>query len=80
MLYYEVHGRDAAGKSWQVCGELHGDFDILAPKSLQQIGQYCFQQLTHGEATYGNPGQGGCHGPYSISKLTIEKLGDTHAN
>jgi hypothetical protein len=48
-----------------------GDFPFLSDEALHAS----FEALTHGKAEYGNPGKG-CVGPYKITKLLIEFVGD----
>jgi hypothetical protein len=47
------------------------DFGSIADLALRDT----FQKLTNGKAVFGSPGVG-CKGPYTITKLVVEKIAD----
>lgn len=73
MTYrYLVEGTAAGGQTWATEGRITvaqaGDF----PRVTQDALRDSFMQLTSGKAVYGQPGVG-CTGPYTITKLTVER-------
>ncbi len=68
---YRVEGTGGKGQAWIVSGTLtvpRGGFSEATQQTLRDA----FAKLTRGEATYGEPGHGGCTGPYTIRKLVVE--------
>lgn len=72
MITYTAQGLDGAGNDFEIIGTVEGKHP-LDLEALKYIGQDVFRQLTQGRATYGHPGVDGCHGPYDIRVLTLEK-------
>jgi hypothetical protein len=67
---YLVEGTDGSGAEWSVKGALSAVDEERARKLAQQL---AFQELTGGRATFGKPGDGGCRGPYKITKLEVKE-------
>src|SRR5262245_35671086 len=72
MAHYEytVNGLDGTGTPWMASGTVlaeQGNFREAADAALRES----FLKLTQGKAVYNNPGQGGCHGPYTILSLLV---------
>jgi hypothetical protein len=68
---YVVSGTAAAGQTWETTGTVEsnpGNFRVLSDVVMSGA----FAQLTEGRAVFGFPGIG-CRGPYSITKLVIER-------
>jgi hypothetical protein len=65
-------GTAAHGQTWETSGYVEGAREGDFPIVLQQAMMQSFEQLTGGKAIFGLPGIG-CHGPYSISKFSVEK-------
>jgi hypothetical protein len=67
VIQFTINGTGGTGETWQTAGEVeaewHKAFDVAMRAS--------FEQLTHGKAVYGNPGKGGCRGPYKISRVEL---------
>ena len=70
---YDIVGTAANDQTWSTMGEVEveqlGNFPDVPMLALQDS----FLKLTHGNAVYGLPGVG-CDGPYTIIKMTIEKV------
>ena len=58
---------DSDKQVWQTKGKVHCEFR----ESLDVAMKQSFYQLTTGKAVYGNPGAGGCRGPYTVTMLSI---------
>jgi hypothetical protein len=68
---WTVAGTAADGQTWQTTGEIDvatgGDFH----PALTNVMRLSFQQLTKGNAVFGQPGVG-CRGPYMITRYVVE--------
>jgi hypothetical protein len=71
MLTFTISGTDGNGNEWNYGGELPQFDNPLDLSVAMQIGKDAFAFLTHNEAHYGEPGKGGCRGPYRVHSLTI---------
>jgi hypothetical protein len=69
---YWVSGTGAESRWWDVTGEVEADlggFSDAVGKAMSEV----FRDLhPAGGVVYGRPGEGGCKGPYTIKKFTIE--------
>ena len=70
-LKYTVIGSAHVGGAYEVTGEIHAD-SPLDPEAHNAACVDSFRKLTSGKAVFGKPGQGGCRGPYKVSKLVLE--------
>jgi hypothetical protein len=72
---WEVSGTAADGQTWTTSGsvatEREGEF-FSVPGEVMRLS---FIELTDGRAVYGSPGLH-CRGPYSFTRLLIEREGD----
>ena len=72
---FVIEGTGAGDATWLTKGtvttEREGDF----PNALRAAQAACFEQLTRGDATYGQPGRGGCAGPYRILSFLVTRVG-----
>lgn len=68
LYRFHFEGTGGDGSAWAAEGEVmceaHDAFDFAMHDT--------FAQLTAGKAVYGKPGQGGCRGPYTISRMVID--------
>jgi len=74
-----MRGLDGQGNPWVTQGTVYcqgPNFDA----AVSQVQRESFEQLTQGKATYGQPGKGGCRGPYTITELHAEKADDSQVN
>ena len=67
---FTINGKAATGETWATSGTVHCEF----ADSFKEAVKDTFLQLTHGRATYGQPGVAGCKGPYRIMYVLIEEL------
>lgn len=74
--HFTIDGTGAGGKPWQTRGIVTTAQDGNFPAALVDAQRQTFDQLTHGEAIYGHPGEAGCTGPYRINRLMIERTDD----
>lgn len=73
MIRFTISGTDARGREYEVSGHTEGQ-NVLDPDCFMHIGMAAFDLLTHGKAKYGEPGRGGCKGPYDVRVIKLEKL------
>jgi hypothetical protein len=50
------------------CKAARGDYPMAARNAMSDS----FKAITGGDTTYGRPGEGGCRGPYTITKLVLK--------
>jgi len=68
---FEFRGTAANNQTWWTTGTVEDNAnDIMAVFNTAM--RLSFQQVTQGRAIYGQPGIG-CHGPYDIERIHIEK-------
>ena len=67
--HFTFEGTGSNAQTWTTTGYIECEFNDVFDKASQQT----FIQLTNGEAIYGNPGVGGCHGPYNITRVVIRQ-------
>jgi hypothetical protein len=67
--YVTIEGSAADGQTWKTVSEMMCEFHDTFSLAMVES----FQQLTKGQAVFGKPGVG-CHGPYDIHKVTIERV------
>ena len=67
---FTINGKAASGETWCTSGTVYTEFADCFTAAVRDT----FQQLTHGRATYGQPGVAGCKGPYRIMSVLIEEL------
>lgn len=67
---FSVSGKTGGGADWTVMGETRGMFMVAVNNAIEQA----LLDLTDGKATFGEPGKGGCAGPYTITKFVIEEV------
>lgn len=72
-LRYVVQGSGAGDAAYELTGEVEGTSPI-DPEAHDRATRAAFHQLTSGKAVFGKPGEGGCHGPYKVSRLTLEMV------
>lgn len=69
MIAYRVSGTAQSGAlTWTVEGEIHQPVLECYDDIMHEV----FQRLTSGNATFGQPGVGGCRGPYKITSVILE--------
>jgi hypothetical protein len=66
---YTVSGTAADGQTWETVGTIACEFVDVWHHAMR----CSFEDLTKGEAVYGQPGVG-CQGPYDIDKIVIEQV------
>jgi hypothetical protein len=66
---YEVSGTDGAGQAFKVAGEVECKG---LPEATVEAQRQTYQGLTSGKTSYGQPGVGGCKGPYSMERIFVE--------
>ncbi|HET9253864.1 MAG TPA: hypothetical protein VFO16_01520 [Pseudonocardiaceae bacterium] len=78
---YSITGRGGDGSSWSVDDTLttqqEGSFPSAVVSAIQasfEKLQASFDKLTLGKVVYEHPGEGGCRGPYTITRMTIERM------
>jgi hypothetical protein len=65
-------GDGAEGQTWTTTGEIEtGALEFH--NALTQVMRQSFQQLTKGNAIFGQPGVG-CRGPYAITRYALEAV------
>jgi hypothetical protein len=64
---YRLEGTGRDNAAWMVEGVAKAEW----PDLFDVINRDGFRKLTNGNATYGQPGVGGCKGPYEIKSLLI---------
>ena len=67
---YQITGRGAGDVHFTTTGRIFTEF----AETFQAAMERSFEDLTDGKAVYGNPGKGGCHGPYEISEVVIRRV------
>jgi hypothetical protein len=67
---FTVSGKAATGETWGYSGTIDCEFKEIFTLAMQNT----FRALTNGRATYGQPGVGGCKGPYRVMSVLIEEL------
>ena len=70
---YTVVGTSASGDTWTCEGSIDaepGDFYNVIHSAMRAS----FKQLTGGKAVFGNPGKGGCRGPYTITMFQLKRV------
>ena len=70
---YTVTVVDAAQHQHHVAGEARvesGDLRHATEVALRES----FMKVTDGSAVFGRPGEGGCRGPYTVSRLVITRV------
>lgn len=68
---WNIQGLDGNKNSWTTEGVIHTDGPLKV--ALEQAQKDSFNQLTGGKATYGQPGVAGCKGPYTITRVLVER-------
>lgn len=73
VINYTIVGT-ASGGEWTAQGSVNAEWGSTpsAVGAFDAAMRAAFQQLTDGNATYGNPGKGGCRGPYKIIRVHLE--------
>jgi hypothetical protein len=66
---YEMEGTDGAGQAFKVAGEVESR---NLPDAIVDAQRQAYQGLTSGNTSYGQPGVGGCKGPYSMERILVE--------
>ena len=66
---YTISGLAGGGQTWETSGTVVNDAVNAFSDALEES----FRQLTNGKAIFGKPGLG-CHGPYTILKVTFQKI------
>lgn len=66
---YTITTSDADGKEWVNQGIVTGDPHDAFRAAMEQN----FAALTGGKAVFGEPGVG-CHGPYTVQKILLERM------
>lgn len=64
---YRLEGTGGGGATWTTEGTVRCEW----PDLFGVVNREAFRKLTNGNATYGNPGQGGCRGPYEITSFEV---------
>ena len=72
---YLVAGTDGAGNDYTIEGTVTSSFPLLSPELNDAVGRDSFLKLTQGKAVFGRPGEGGCRGPYKITRVEIKVAG-----
>lgn len=67
-FHYKVTVRDGQGNDHYLTGAVVGRLNEVCNLMLAES----FRALAQG-AVFGMPGQGACHGPYSIIRVEIER-------
>jgi hypothetical protein len=68
---YEVEGKDGAGQAFKVAGEVEAPG---LPDAVVEAQRQTYQGLTSGKTQYGQPGVGGCKGPYSMERIEVKVI------
>lgn len=71
---YVISGTGGHGSTWSTEGHVVVKDVDQFDEAVMDARRQSFMQLTQGKATYGKPGQGGCKGPYRITKFSIEEV------
>ncbi len=69
-LSYTVEGTGAGDAAFKVAGEIEGDSPI-DPVAQETAMVRAFADLTGGAALFGHPGEGGCRGPYKVTRFEL---------
>lgn len=68
---FKIEGSAARGQTWETSGkvaDLTNDLRDVVSQAMKES----FNQLTKGQAVFGQPGIG-CSGPYGIRRLVLEE-------
>lgn len=69
--HFRITGLDGTGSGWSTSGYVVAEnFDVAVTSARSAS----FEQLTYGRAVYGNPGKGGCQGPYHIKSIELKEV------
>jgi len=72
-IRYTVDGFDADSVLFSKTGVVEGANPVDRDLHWRAVAA-AFEQLTQGRATFGKPGEGGCRGPYNITRFVLETI------